>query len=360
MISKHQGKLPRGCELCSKGEKLVLFITGICPRNCLYCPLSEKKKNKDVVYANEVKLSEMKQLLNEVRSSGAKGAGITGGDPLSKINRTIFFIKELKKNFGKDFHIHLYTSLNLIDEKIVKLLQDSRLDELRIHPDLERKDLWEKAKLVKGKFSEVGVEIPIFPGKEKEIIEMINFFKTYVDFFNLNELEYATLYEKEYSLKKWKTLENYEVSGSEKTALKIINHFKKQKLRIHYCSAEFKDKIQFTERIKLRAKNSAEKFDLITKDGTLLRGAIYLEESKPTFESERKKFSEKEKQKLHLLFSKLSNSFPKLDFKIDYQKFRILCNAEKINDISKSFKNCAIVEEYPTQDHLEVFMEFLS
>jgi len=360
MISKHNGKLSRGCELCFKGEKLVLFITGICPRNCFYCPLSEKKKNKDVVYANEVKLSKITQLMDEVRSSGAKGAGITGGDPLSKLKRTVFFIKEMKNNFGKKFHIHLYTSLNLIEGKVIKILQDSELDEIRIHPDLGRKDLWEKIKLIKGKFSEVGVEIPIFPGKEKETIEMIDFFKNYVGFFNLNELEYATLYEKEYSQKKWKTLKDYGVLGSEKTAMKILSHFKKQKIRIHYCSAEFKDKVQFTNRIKLRAKNSAEKFDLITDDGTLLRGAIYLRESRPTFESERKIFGENEKRKLHFLLSKLLGSFPKSEFKIDYQKFRILCSLEKIKEISKSFKNCAVVEEYPTKDHLEVFMEFLS
>ena len=51
--SKKIGSLARGCKQCVKGEKLVLFITGVCPRNCWYCSISEKKKNKDVIFANE-------------------------------------------------------------------------------------------------------------------------------------------------------------------------------------------------------------------------------------------------------------------------------------------------------------------
>ena len=108
------GELPTGCKFCVKGEKLVLFITGICNRNCFYCPLSEQKKNKDVVYANEweTKPNQFDVIIKEAKLTNAKGAGITGGDPLLVCERTCSTIKKLKKAFGKKFHIHLYTSLN--------------------------------------------------------------------------------------------------------------------------------------------------------------------------------------------------------------------------------------------------------
>ena len=95
------GCLEKGCQLCVKGSKLVLFVTGICSRNCYYCPLSEKKKNKDVVYANEWPILKDSDIIKEAELCNAKGAGITGGDPLLVCERTCSVIKKLKKTFRK-------------------------------------------------------------------------------------------------------------------------------------------------------------------------------------------------------------------------------------------------------------------
>ena len=53
------GKLAKGCQLCVKGRKSVLFSTGLCPRNCFFCPISDKKKNNDVIFINELKINEL-------------------------------------------------------------------------------------------------------------------------------------------------------------------------------------------------------------------------------------------------------------------------------------------------------------
>ena len=98
------GDLSRGCELCVKGRKLVLFITGLCGQKCFYCPVNEAKYGPDLVYANEWKLAnpdDPKELLEEARLCNAKGAGITGGDPLCNIKRCAEYIVLLKKTFGK-------------------------------------------------------------------------------------------------------------------------------------------------------------------------------------------------------------------------------------------------------------------
>ena len=343
-FEKHLGKLSRGCQLCFEGKKLVLFVTGICPRNCIYCPLSKEKKNKDITNANELKTKNIKEIIKEAKLSRAEGAGITGGDPLSRLNRTLSYIRALKHTFGKKFHIHLYTSLELINKQNIKKLKRAGLDELRLHPDIFNKKLWPKIALVTGKFSEVGIEIPVIPGKEKEVIELINFAKDKVDFFNLNELEYAILKEKEYKKKKWKVNENYFVEGGEKTALNIIKKFKHQKIRIHYCSAKFKDAIQFSERIKRRAKTVARKFDKITNDGMLVRGAIYLKNLK----------------ELNKIKKQFKNKFKDYSFEVDKKKLRIIFDVSKVGRVAKLFKNTAIIEEYPTIDALEVYKEFLS
>ena len=105
-------ELPRGCQYCIRGEKLVLFVTGICPRECSFCPVSDEKYRQDVIFANERKVNSPSDLIKEAELMQAKGAGITGGDPLAKLNRTLEYIRLLKEKFGKQFHLHLYTSLD--------------------------------------------------------------------------------------------------------------------------------------------------------------------------------------------------------------------------------------------------------
>ena len=117
--SSFVGKLPDGCVLCDEGAKMVMLVTGKCGYSCFFCPLSEKKKNKDVVYADELFVgdgaavdgapaSADAAIIAEAESIEAKGTGITGGDPMAVPERTIHFIKVLKSHFGKAHQIHLY------------------------------------------------------------------------------------------------------------------------------------------------------------------------------------------------------------------------------------------------------------
>ncbi len=340
MVEKHFGKLSKGCKLCFEGKKSVLFVTGICPKNCLYCPLSEEKKNKDITHINELKTSSIKNILKEIEQSDSKGIGITGGDPISKISRTIKIIKATKKKFGKDLHIHLYTSPKLLTKTIILKLQKTGLDEIRLHPEIENEKNWNKISLITKKFKETGIEIPALPKKEKQIQKLIDYAKNKVDFFNLNQLEYATLHEDYYKKQKWKINKDYSVKESKKTALKILN--KNKKLRIHYCSSKFKDKIQFTERVKRRAKKVATKHDIITSEGTLILGAIYTK-------------SKKQLKKISLEFKK-----QKIPFAMDIKKQRVVFHPNFSKNISKRFKCVCIIEEYPTVDRMEIEKQFLS
>lgn len=336
MIEKHTGELSKGCKLCFEGKKSVLFITGICPRNCIYCPLSEEKKNNDIININELKTQKVGDIINEVKLSNSRGIGITGGDPLSVLPRTIKIIKSLKKVFGKRFHIHLYTSLNLINEIVIKKLVNAGLDELRVHPDIYNSYDWHKIKVLKNRFSEVGIEIPVIPHEEKKIYELIDFSKDYVDFYNLNQLEYATLHEDIYKKRKWIINEDYSVKDSDKTAIKVIKKY--PKLRIHYCSSKFKDAVQFRKRIRIRSENVAEKFDIITEDGLLLRAEVIAPN----------------KSLINLLKNK------KILFKVDKHKNRIIFDSRFAKEISKYFKYVSVVEEYPTVDGMIAERQMLS
>ena len=131
------GSLAKGCEHCINGSKMVLLVTGKCPWGCYYCPVSLEKKGKDVVYANELRAHSDEEILAEAESMDATGTGITGGDPLMNVDRTVNAIRMLKDHFGKEHHIHLYTST--MDLERIDTVVEAGLDEIRFHP---RTDMW--------------------------------------------------------------------------------------------------------------------------------------------------------------------------------------------------------------------------
>ncbi|MDD5253503.1 MAG: radical SAM protein [Candidatus Nanoarchaeia archaeon] len=369
------GELPKGCKLCVKGSKLVVFITGLCPRNCYFCPISDEKYNKDIIYADEWKIEDVKDLIAEAKLINAEGAGITGGDPLCKLDRTIKYIKLLKKEFGKSFHIHLYTSLDLVNKENLARLYEAGLDEIRFHLDLNDKKYWGRIKLAFDFEWDVGVELPVIP-EEKFLKDIILFIKENdkIKFLNLNELEVSDNKQNKLLEKGFTTKDDisYAVKSSEEYALELLRFAAKEKIKfnIHYCTSKLKDRVQLTNRIKRRAKNVANNFDIITDEGTLIRGVFYLKELSPGFDYRKKLDGLKNKKdylkKLLKLRDYLINKYGiKEDFiDIDELNLRLLTSKNIILSLRGKLKReefmAAVVEEYPTQDCLEVEIDFIS
>ncbi|MFH1722306.1 MAG: radical SAM protein [Candidatus Altiarchaeota archaeon] len=370
--SKRIGKLPEGCRRCVKGEKLVLFVTGLCPRRCWYCPLSEKKKNKDVVYANERPTRKRNEIVEEAKLISATGAGFTGGDPLVKINRTISYLKLLKNEFGDGFHIHLYTSGRGATPQNLRQLYKAGLDEIRFHP--AKKD-WDKIKKALEFDWSVGAEIPVLPKEIEKTKDFIRYLDEIgVDFLNLNEFETSYTNVTAVERKGYKTRDDlsFSILGVEKAANDLLKFCAKEtNLRVHYCTVTLKDRFQVGNRLKRAAKNVSKEFDVITKEGLLIRGAIYLEELKPSFgfnEKIEKLTPQKKKQLLQILQKNktlLQREYdipPELLF-VDEKKLRILTSIQVVEELEKELKEKGltptIVEEYPTWDQLTVDLQLL-
>jgi len=365
------GKLAKGCKLCVKGRKSVLFSTGICPRDCLFCPISDEKKNNDVVYINELKISELEinKLIKEIKLSKSKGVGITGGDPLSKLSRTAGFVVILKEEFGKKFHIHLYTSFNLATKDNLQKISNTGVDEIRFHPDLNNDALWKNIGNAKGLSWKIGVEVPVIPDKEKELFELLEFFKNKVDFFNFNELEISdnanvNRFKKKYSVA---DNESYAIKGSIDLGLKIIDYCSKNKLNCHLCSVKLKDKVQLANRIKLRSRSIRLKTDKINKEGLLKRGAIY-SQMVPGMSYEKEIYGlstidiKKELTELKNLQTRINKIFniPISKLFVDAKKLRILTSERLARKLAKLIpEQCAVILEYPTADQLEVEIELI-
>lgn len=351
------GTLPKGCSLCVEGKKLVLFVTGICPRRCVYCPLSEKKKDKDVIYADEWLIKGDKDLLEEAKLIDAKGAGLTGGDPLARIDRTERYISLLKRRFGKDFHIHLYTSLDIINHEKLKKLYEAGLNEIRFHPDIDSSKIWNKILLAKKFDWSVGVEIPAIPKKLEKTKKLIDFLAGKIDFLNLNELEInednMSWFKKEAYLTK--NYLSYAVKGSEKTALTLLKYATKKGIKnVHYCSATTKDKHQMAKRIIRRAKNVKKEYDLMTKEGMLIRGAIYYSGEKRTW---------KKKLLNMILYLHQKEKIERTMLHFDEKNKRILTSKAIVKKYATLLKEKGfsprIVEEYPTWDNFPIEVDYL-
>ncbi|MBW3019056.1 radical SAM protein [Candidatus Woesearchaeota archaeon] len=360
------GELAEGCKLCVEGKKLVLFITGKCTNRCWYCPVNEAKFGKDVVYANEWKVEnpdEPGELIKEAELTDAKGAGITGGDPLCNIDRTVKYIHLLKERFGKDFHIHLYTPLKLVTKETLRRLYDAGLDEIRFHPDLTNDKLWDRLDLANEFEWDIGIEIPAIPQYEEQTKKLIDFAVGKIKFLNLNELERSDTVAEHYKMDalgfKQKNNLSYGVEGSEEMALRMLEYAEKKGLRTHYCTARLKDAVQLQSRIKRRAENVAYPFDKKTEEGLLIRGVCYLPGLQPGIDYKKRMADANRDDALEKL-RKLSKQ---VDCIVDEKKLRLLMSAEKTKHETKQLLRLglipAIVEEYPTEDGLEVEIEFL-
>lgn len=271
------GPVAEGCEHCINGSKMVLLVTGKCGWGCFYCPVSLEKKGLDVIYANEGRVTTDEEIIAEAESMDATGTGITGGDPLVVLDRTIHMIELLKGRFGPEHHIHLYTAT--IDREKVARLEAAGLDEIRFHPPVSswtRMEETDLAEIVSSTKMDVGIEVPAIPGKERELNALVSYATSVgVRFVNLNELEFS---ESNWGMME---IEGYQVRddvssailGSEETARKVMKANKKAD--IHFCSSSFKDGVQLRRRLIRRAEHICTDYQAITEDGTLVRGFVY-------------------------------------------------------------------------------------
>ncbi|HTT35733.1 MAG TPA: radical SAM protein [Thermoplasmata archaeon] len=282
MASSHRGPLSPGCVQCTEGQKLVLFVTGLCRFRCFYCPVSSRRNQLDVVYANERRVTCDADVLDEARAIGAAGTGITGGDPLGVIDRTEHYVRLLKGAFGPDHHIHLYTH----EPNAAKLERLARagLDEFRLHiPHY----LWGPLAGAGGAYRAVleaapawgirrGVEIPVIPGKETELARLLRALDDLgLDFVNLNELEFSETNEVALHARGFRVdpRNGWGVRGSRAAAEGIVRGLRLA-TPVHYCSSRFKDGVQLKRRLRRRAERTAAPFALLSDEGTVTFGIV--------------------------------------------------------------------------------------
>ncbi len=336
-----KGTLPISCVMCQQGAKMVLLVTGKCAFGCYYCPLSLEKKGKEVIFADELAVKSDDDIIFEAKAIGARGTGITGGDPFLVMDRTVHYIRLLRDEFGQRHNIHLYTATP--DASKIARLADAGLDEMRFHP---HPDTWMDPDPRFGKAMRTaldagmraGIEIPAIPGQEKHILKLVEKLPD-AQFINLNELEFSE--------SNWRQLKGHgftvkdEVSsavlGSQETAAKVAVALGSG-IIVHYCSSSFKDATQLRNRLARRARNTATGLEIITDEATFLKGVI--ETSEP--------------EKLVRMLMR-RHRIPGNLVRYDAVKSRVEIAAWVLEELPAEIPDAKfLVWEYPTADRLEV------
>jgi pyruvate formate-lyase activating enzyme-like uncharacterized protein len=259
------GELPRGCRLCMAGAKSVVFVTGLCSVGCFYCPISSERRGRDVTYVNDVRVYDLKDLVDEVAASMSEGVGITGGEPLEVLDRVVTYVRVLKEVFGRGFHVHVYTSGLRLDGRSLEVLVDAGVDEVRVHVVNARSV--EAVRLALQYPVDVVVENPALPGALERLKELVGrLYELGVRYVNLNELEvsesnYLSLAIRGYTV----SGSGRSVVGSREVAVELIRWVASSGMGIsvHYCPATYKDLYQYPARLSRRARATRRVFEVV-------------------------------------------------------------------------------------------------
>ena len=350
------GELPLGCTLCTKGSKMVLFVTGLCDSSCYYCPISQDKSGQDVIFADEMPVTDESDILFEAKAIKSEGAGISGGDPLCDLDRTLNYIRLLKQEYGPNYHLHLYTSQNDVSEDVLRSLHEAGLDEIRFHPQTND---WSGIQRAIEMDMLVGLEVPAIPGKQEDLKKIAKRAEEIgVSFLNINELEASeTNFDRLVSMgMRLTNMESASIEGSASTAREFLEWSEDglQNLSVHFCSARFKDSIQMRRRLERRLEQTIRNFEeRDEQDPLLIVGVIRAVHG-----------HQLEHEQLALIHTTLQNQFdvPTDLMNIDEIRNRVEVAPWVIEEISKQLREILVdmkdIEigisfEYPTWDRLQ-------
>ena len=271
----------KGCDLCWKGAKSVLFITGECQLygSCFYCTIADWRRGKsDLILVNERAISDESEVIEEVKLNLSLGVGITGGEPLLFPERVYGIVRLLKDSLGRRFHVHLYTNSLRADENVLSKLYDAGVDEIRFHSWNERD--WERMKAAVSIGFSVGAEMPCIPGKVwvRKLKKLSKFLEEIgADFLNLNELEFTpSNKDKLLSLGFWPRVDDeVAAEGSSEAAREVLKYLEVETgIMGYFCPAAQKE-YQVRMRWVRRASKVAKEYETPTDEGTLIYGEVF-------------------------------------------------------------------------------------
>jgi uncharacterized protein len=239
-------QISKGCQLCGQGLWSCLFITNKCNASCFYCPSAQM--NDEVPATQNLNFETAESYADYINQFGFKGVSFSGGEPLLFFERTLHYLKTVRKMCSPDLYIWMYTNGILATEEKFRLLAEAGLDEVRFDIGATGYRL-DKVKLAKRIIPHVTIEIPAVPEKKAKLKQLLpEMAEAGVTNLNLHQLR-LTKHNAQKLLKHSYTYipaEQPVVLESELAALELLVYAQKQELPIgiNYCSFWFKNRFQ--------------------------------------------------------------------------------------------------------------------
>ncbi|HVJ49031.1 radical SAM protein [Desulfitobacterium sp.] len=251
------------CQACQKGiGSISLFISLRCHRHCFFCFNPNQDHYEEFLKEKRNYRKELDDLYHDGRK--LTQLGLTGGEPLLHKAETLDFFQYARTKFPHAY-TRLYTSGDLLDEEILRGLQESNLNEIRFSIKMEdpeelKDSILEKMKLARDYIPSVMVEMPVIPGTLEEMKKLVIKLDA-LGIFGINLLEFcfplhnAEIFkEKGFKVKNpaYRVLYDYwyagglPVSQSEVECLELLEFILDQHLTLgaQYCSLENKHTAQ--------------------------------------------------------------------------------------------------------------------
>lgn len=272
-------KLSPGCRACLEGNWSCLFITGNCNCRCFYCPTAQDVGGDPGT--NNLDFPKVDDYVDYLARFGFSGASISGGEPLLVLEKSLKYLRAIRRRLGDGIHLWLYTNGTLLTADIARRLRDAGLDEIRVDIGATGYAL-DQVQLAVGIIPHITIEIPAIPEEETllrgKLAEMAD---CGVNYLNLHQLRltnhnYSQLAGRGYTFLHG---ESVTVLESELTALELLRCSLDQQLAlgVNYCSFVYKNRFQGAAGRRRAGAQIAKNHEEVTVAGYLrslsLRGS---------------------------------------------------------------------------------------
>ncbi|WP_297093715.1 radical SAM protein [uncultured Draconibacterium sp.] len=266
-------QISNGCKLCGLGQWSCLFITGKCNASCFYCPTSQQEDHLPTT--QNLSFADPSAFAEYVNHFRFKGVSFSGGEPLLQFDRTLDYLKQVRRKCNPETYVWMYTNGILAETQKFRKLASAGINEVRFDIGATAFRL-DKIAAAKGIVPVITIEIPSVPEELERLKKMLpEMVKAGVSNLNLHQLRLTPHNVKQLSKHNYTYIhaEQPVVLESELAALELIAyaHDHSIDIGINYCSFHFKNRFQKAGFRNKVATALADDEDLLTQNGYIRR-----------------------------------------------------------------------------------------